>query len=183
MKKVGYIFRKILPVIILGSIAVVLEAKADEPMKALAAIIVTALGSFAVGLFTKFPKSADDLPPRSGLHSEQRNSMLTVDELILLNGEPDDVILLDPTRGNDAQGVILVYMERRWFIINGEGISFDEIEDVTFNNTTIVSAQDSYQVIIKLTGEQPTYFYLPVGYDRSWAVQVVKEIRQLIPKI
>ena len=109
--------------------------------------------------------------------------MLTVDELILLNGEPDDVILLDPTRGNDAQGVILVYMERRWFIINGEGISFDEIEDVTFNNTTIVSAQDSYQVIIKLTGEQPTYFYLPVGYDRSWAVQVVKEIRQLIPKI
>lgn len=137
MKEVGCILKKILPVIIIGSMAVVLEAKADEPMKALAATIVTALGSFAVGLFTKFPKSSnDDLPPRSGLHSEQRNSMSTVDELILLNGEPDDVILLDPTRGNDAQGVILVYMERRWFIINGEGISFDDIEVVTFNNTS-----------------------------------------------
>ena len=87
MKEVGCILKKILPVIIIGSMAVVLEAKADEPMKALAAIIVTALGSFAVGLFTKFQKSSDDdLPPRSGLHSEQRNSMSTVDNLILQNG-------------------------------------------------------------------------------------------------
>ena len=184
MKEVGCILKKILPVIIIGSMAVVLEAKADEPMKALAAIIVTALGSFAVGLFTKFPKSSnDDLPPRSGLHSEQRYSMSTVDELILLNGEPDDVILLDPTRGNDARGVILVYMERRWFIINGEGISFDDIEDVTFNNTSVVYSQDSYQVVIKLKQESPSCLYLPVGYDREWATQVVKEIRQLIPII
>lgn len=181
MKEVGYIFRKILPVIILGSIAVVLEAKADEPMKALVAAIVTALCSFAIGLFTKNSKSADDLLSQPGRRSEQRDRMRTVDELILLYGEPDDVILLDPTRGNDAQGVVLVYMERRWFIINGETVPFDDIEDVTFNNTTIVYDQDSYQVVIKLKGEQPKYFYLPVGYDRSWAVQVVKEIRQLIP--
>lgn len=183
MKEVGCILKKILPVIILGGMAVVLEAKADEPMKALAAIIVTALGSFAVGLFTKSQKSSDDLPPRSGLHSEQRYSMSTVDELILLYGEPDDVILLDPTRGNDAQGVILVYMNRRWFIINGEGISFDDIEDVTFNNTSVVYSQDSYQVVIKLKQESPSCLYLPVGYDREWAIQVVKEIRQLIPII
>ena len=76
----------------------------------------------------------------------------------------------------------MVYMERRWFIINGETVPFDDIEDVTFNNTTIVYDQDSYQVVIKLKGKQPKYFYLPVGYDRSWAVQVVKEIRQLVPK-
>ena len=109
--------------------------------------------------------------------------MSTVDELILLNGEPDDVILLDPTRGNDAQGVILVYLERRWFIINGEGISFDDIEDVTFNNTSVVYSQDSYQVVVKLKQESSSCLYLPVGYDREWAIQVVKEIRQLIPII
>ena len=170
--------KKILPILIFGAIVMVLEAMADEPMKALAAAVVSMLASFAVGLFTKNSKPADDLLPQSGMRAEQKGRTQTVDDLVVRYGEPDDAILLVPTLGNDAKGVVLVYKDRKQFIINGEEISFDDIEDVTFNNASIAYTPDSYQVVITLKDKPKSYLYLPAGNDNTWALQVVEDIRQ-----
>ena len=167
-------FKKIIPILIFGAIVAVLEAMADEPIKAMAAAVVSMLASFAVGLFTKNSKSADDLVSQP----ERKGRVQTVDDLVVRYGEPDDVLLLVPTLGNDAHGVVLVYKERRQFIINGEVISFDDIEDVTFNNASIAYTPDSYQVVITLKDKPQSYLYLPVGNDNTWALQVVEDIRQ-----
>ena len=167
-------FKKIIPILIFGAIVAVLEAMADEPIKAMAAAVVSMLASFAVGLFTKNSKSADDFVSQP----ERKGRAQTVDDLVVRYGEPDDVLLLVPTLGNDAHGVVLVYKERRQFIINGEVISFDDIEDVTFNNASIAYTPDSYQVVITLKDNPQSYLYLPVGNDNTWALQVVEDIRQ-----
>ncbi|MBO4486012.1 MAG: hypothetical protein J5734_02620 [Prevotella sp.] len=171
-------FKKIIPILIFGAIVAILEAMADEPIKAMAAAVVSMLASFAVGLFTKNSKSADDLVSQSGMNAERKGRAQTVDDLVVRYGEPDDVLLLVPTLGNDAHGVVLVYKERRQFIINGEVISFDDIEDVTFNNASIAYTPDSYQVVITLKDKPQSYLYLPVGNDNTWALQVVEDIRQ-----
>ena len=58
----------------------------------------------------------------------------TVDELIAQYGDPDDLVLLDASRGNEAEGVVLVYDKGDFLIVNGEKINKSDISEVTFKN-------------------------------------------------
>ena len=58
----------------------------------------------------------------------------TIDSLIAQYGEPDNIIVTDPTRSSEVDGAILVYTDT--LVFNQTEISKTDIVDMTFNNST-----------------------------------------------
>jgi len=102
----------------------------------------------------------------------------TVDELTAEYGEPENVIIVDATRANEALGVILVYKD--FFIIEGRRVEKSVIKNVTFNNSGTPYTPAEYQVIIAVGETQSDYLHIRVGYDAAWANDVAEQIRQNI---
>ena len=100
---------------------------------------------------------------------------LTVDELTAEYGEPDDVILVNATRANEAMGVILVYKD--FFVVEGCRIEKRDITGVTFNNSGTPYARGEYQVIIDIKQGQD-YLHVNAGYDAAWTKDVAEEIKK-----
>ena len=99
----------------------------------------------------------------------------TVDELTAEYGEPDDVILVNATRANEAMGVILVYKD--FFVIEGRRVEKRDITGVTFNNSGTPYARGEYQVIIDIRQGQE-YLHVNAGYDAAWTKDVAEEIKK-----
>ena len=99
----------------------------------------------------------------------------TVDELTAEYGEPEDVILVNATRANEAMGVILVYKD--FFVIEGRRIEKRDITGVTFNNSGTPYARGEYQVIIDIRHGQD-YLHVNAGYDAAWTKDVAEEIKK-----
>ena len=100
----------------------------------------------------------------------------TVDDLTAEYGVPEDVIIVNATRANEAMGVILAYKD--FFIVEGRRIEKRDITDVTFNNSGTPYARDEYQVIIAAGQTQGDYVHVNAGYDAAWAKDVVEQIKQ-----
>ena len=100
---------------------------------------------------------------------------LTVDELTAEYGEPDDVILVNATRANEAMGLILVYKD--FFVVEGCRIEKRDITGVTFNNSGTPYARGEYQVIIGIKQGQD-YLHVNAGYDAAWTKDVAEEIKK-----
>ena len=103
-------------------------------------------------------------------------SAMTVDDLTAQYGQPEDVILLDATRANEAMGVILVY--KSFFVVEGRRLDKSAITDVTFNNSGTPYARDEYQVIIATNSPEDSYIHVKAGYDVAWTKGVAEEIRK-----
>jgi hypothetical protein len=101
-------------------------------------------------------------------------SEMTVDELTAQYGEPDDVILVNATRANEALGVILVYAD--FLIVEGRRMAKADITDVTFNNSGTPYAPGEYQVVIATATDGCRR--ISVGYDAAWAGDVAELIRK-----
>ena len=111
-------------------------------------------------------------------HTEEvvKPSELTVDNLTAEYGEPDDVILVNATRANEAMGVILAYKD--FFVVEGRRIEKSDIRDVTFNNSGTPYAPGEYQVIIAAGSSQSDYVHINTGYDAAWTKDVVEQINK-----
>ena len=122
----------------------------------------------AYGIYRRFrkPKTAE---PKAGLPSLQ--------QLEELYGTPSDVIVLNATKCNQTDGVILAYDDAGFFIINGEKVPLDEISDVTFNNRSIPWESPEYQILIQTTASASSFIRVTVGYDSEWAKNVTMQIR------
>ena len=100
----------------------------------------------------------------------------TVDDLTAEYGEPEDVILLNATRANEAMGVILAYKD--FLVVEGRRIEKSDITGVTFNNSGTPYAPGEYQVIIGAGPSQDDYIHVKTGYDATWTKDVVEQIRK-----
>ena len=100
----------------------------------------------------------------------------TVDDLTAEYGEPEDVIILNATRINEAMGVILAYKD--FFVVEGRRIEKRDIKDVTFNNSGTPYTRDEYQVIIAAGEAQSDYIHVNAGYDAAWTKDVVEQIKK-----
>ena len=98
----------------------------------------------------------------------------TVDELTAEYDEPEDVILVNATRGNEAMGVILVYKD--FFVVEGRRIDKSDITGVTFNNSGTPYARGEYQVIIATSSQG--YLHVNAGYDAAWTKDVAEEVKK-----
>ena len=141
--------------------------KKDNILKVIAAALSAVLVTPFTLLFTWRKKKPED-------SSESRKNK-TVDELIAKYGDPDDIVLLDASRGNDAEGVVLVYDSM--MMINGEKINKSDISEVTFKNAAIAYLPDDYQVILISKNPKIPQIQLHVGYERKWAMQVVEQLQ------
>ena len=100
----------------------------------------------------------------------------TIDDLTAEYGEPEDVILLNATRANEAMGVILAYKD--FLVVEGRRIEKSDITGVTFNNSGTPYAPGEYQVIIAAGPSQDDYIHVKTGYDATWTKDVVEQIRK-----
>ena len=100
----------------------------------------------------------------------------TVDDLTAEYGEPEDVILLNATRANEAMGVILAYKD--FLVVEGRRIEKSDITGVTFNNSGTPYAPGEYQVIIAAGPSQSDYIHVKTGYDAAWTKDVAEQIRK-----
>lgn len=141
--------------------------KKDNILKVIAAALSAVLVTPFTLLFTWRKKKPED-------SSESRKNK-TVDELIAKYGDPDDIILLDASRGNEADSVVLVYDST--MMINGEKINKSDISEVTFKNAAIAYLPDDYQVILNSKNPKIPSIQLHVGYERKWAMKVVEQLQ------
>ena len=141
--------------------------KKDNILKVIAAALSAVLVTPFTLLFTWRKKKPED-------SSESRKNK-TVDELIAKYGDPDDIILLDASRGNEADSVVLVYDST--MMINGEKINKSDISEVTFKNAAIAYLPDDYQVILISKNPKIPQIQLHVGYERKWAMKVVEQLQ------
>ena len=130
--------------------------------------VVAGLIGYAVKLF--WNKKQSKIVP-----DPKKNHPKTVDELIAKYGDPDDIILLDASRGNEADSVVLVYDSM--MMINGEKINKSDISEVTFKNAAIAYLPDDYQVILISKNPNIPPIQLHVGYERKWAMKVVEQLQ------
>ena len=138
-----------------------------------AALVVGGLAKYAFRLF--FKKESKEV-------QEERTKprAKSVDELIARYGEPDDVVMLNAARGNEAESVILVYNSRKLFIICGEEVKMSDVVDVTFNNAAISYTPDNYQVIITTADKQKPIYHLLAGYDIEAAKDATIQIKKYV---
>ena len=141
--------------------------KKDHILKVIAAALSAVLVTPFTLLFTWRKKKPED-------SSESRKNK-TVDELIAKYGDPDDIILLDASRGNEVDSVVLVYDST--MMINGEKINKSDISEVTFKNAAIAYLPDDYQVILISKNPKIPQIQLHVGYERKWAMKVVEQLQ------
>ena len=132
--------------------------------------VVAGLIGYAVKLF--WNKKQSKIVPDS-----KKNHPKTVDELIAKYGDPDDLVLLDASRGNEAEGVVLVYDKGDFLIVNGEKINKSDISEVTFKNAAIAYLPDDYQVILNSKNPKIPQIQLHVGYERKWAMKIVEQLQ------
>ena len=98
------------------------------------------------------------------------NSELNVDGLTEKYGAPDDVIVTDPTKGNEVEGCILVYREKGFFIIRGLEVRENEITDVVLKNdgpNPYLPAD--YQLHITTSRDDYPWLTVSVGNEPGWA--------------
>ena len=158
--------KKILPILVAAIVLVLTMSISNDPKMALVTTLFSMLVSYAIGLFLK-PAAPDDLQQSSHVRDAEHAYQKTVDELINFYGEPDDIVLLNPTRGNEAQGVVLVYSQQGFIVVDGEKMLIADIDDVTFNNAAPQNKK------------QPLH-HLPLGNDGDWALQATEQLRQYL---
>ena len=153
--------------IILGVIAVALLVIYGTVMShVLLPIISFVLFIIAINEYYRRHRNSDD---------KVRPFEKNVEDLTADYGEPEDVIILNATRGNEAMGVILVYKD--FLVIEGNRIEKNDITGVTFNNSGTPYARGEYQVIIAIRqGED--FLHVNTGYDAAWTKDVVEEIKK-----
>lgn len=153
--------------IILGIIAVLLlVVSITITSNDLILLVLVLLFAIAINEYHRRHHSKDEVKPFER----------TVDDLTAEYGEPEDVIILNATRINEAMGVILAY--KNFLVVEGRRIEKRDIKDVTFNNSGTPYTRDEYQVIIAAGEAQSDYIHVNAGYDAAWTKDVVEQIKK-----
>ena len=100
-----------------------------------------------------------------------------LDDFIAQYGQPDDIIITDPTRAEEAEGAILVYHKEGTMVYNGQTINIKDIKDITFNNSALPYFASDFQIILTTTNPEMPLVRIFVGSDAVWAQQVVVAIK------
>ena len=102
----------------------------------------------------------------------------TVDDYIIQHGEPEAIVVLDATRSNELNAVVLVYNHE--LVVNGESIDRAAVTDVTFNNASNPYVNCDYQMVLTTTLPDNPVVRTPIGSDAEWASEVTRQLAQAI---
>lgn len=102
----------------------------------------------------------------------------TVDHYVVMHGQPEAAVVLDATRSNELDAVILVY--DRQLVVGGEAISREAVTGVTFNNAANPYVNNNYQLVLTTTLPVRPVIRAALGSDAEWAKQVTTDLAQYI---
>ena len=106
------------------------------------------------------------------------NVKQTVDDYVEANGEPIDMIALDPTRCNEPDAVILVYEHD--LVTNGITIPRNKVKSITFNNAAMPYVDNRYQIVLTTSLSDMPIIHLWVGADATYASEVLQQLNQYV---
>ena len=140
-------------------------------------LIIIILAFFAIFLLVIRDKRKERL-----LKESEKNRLASVDDVIAQYGEPDHIVVVNPTRGNDTEGTVLEFKSKNILFINGFPIEKQHIKDVSFSNFANAYLPNDYKVIIITDGAGQNVIHIPLGAgnDAHYANEVVKEIKSLL---
>ena len=93
-----------------------------------------------------------------------------------LEGEPDEQIVVSPTRINESTGSIFVYRDKGILVYNGVQFPLDSISDVSFNNVAPNPyVPGEYHILLIL--KDGRVLHIPAGMDRIYAQEVAMKLR------
>ncbi len=98
----------------------------------------------------------------------------TVDDYVASNGEPEDVIVLDATRSNELDAVVLVYEKN--LVIEGKPVERDKITGVTFFNAQNPYVTSEYHLVVNTTIPEIPSVDTPIGNDAQYAEDIVTQL-------
>lgn len=101
----------------------------------------------------------------------------SIDELISLYGEPDEVIVANNSKTEGKDGVVLIYRDKGLLVINGQAIRKADIKEVMIKNENNPYLMADYQIRVVTSLEENPYLFIETGNSSVWAEDVLRQIQ------
>lgn len=102
----------------------------------------------------------------------------TVTESTQLPQEPDELIVVNPTKANEPEGSILLYRKEGVLVFGDMQIPLDMITDVSMKNVSDPYILGAYHLLLVLSNGQVAH--IPAGQDREWANEALIQLRDAV---
>ena len=116
-------------------------------------------------------------PPRV-LPDDTADVPETVTETTRLPQEPDELIVVNPTKANEPDGSILIYRKEGVLVFFDKKIPLDKIVDVSVTNVSNPYIPGAYHLLLVLSDGKVAH--IPAGSDREWANEALIQLREAI---
>lgn len=117
-------------------------------------------------------------PPRVLLDDDVADVPETITEPTRLPQEPDELIVVNPTKANDPEGSILLYRKEGVLVYGDMQIPLDMITDVSMKNVSDPYILGAYHLLLVLSNGQVAH--IPAGQDREWANEALIQLRDAV---
>lgn len=117
-------------------------------------------------------------PPRVLLDDDVSDVPETITEPTRLPQEPDELIVVNPTKANDPEGSILLYRKEGVLVYGDMQIPLDMITDVSMKNVSDPYILGAYHLLLVLSNGQVAH--IPTGQDREWANEALIQLRDAV---
>lgn len=140
-------------------------------------VIFIILAFFVISILVIRDKHRDKVKSEA-----EKNRLTSVDDFISKYGDPDNIVVVSPIRGNDTEGTVLEYKSQNMIVVNGMEIEKQHIRDVSFSNFANAYIPNDYKIIIitDIPGMNVIHIPLGAGNEAHYANQVVKDIKALL---
>ena len=93
--------------------------------------------------------------------------------------EPDDLVVINPTRVNEPDGAILVYRKEGVLVFDGKQIPIGKIvEGSVSNSNNNPYLPVAYHILLGM--DDKNIVHIPVGQDFEWAQEALKQLQAAI---
>ena len=117
-------------------------------------------------------------PPRVLPDDDVADVPETVTETTRLPQEPDELIVVNPTKANEPEGSILLYRKEGVLVFGDKQIPLDMITDVSMKNVSDPYILGAYHLLLVLSNGQVVH--IPAGQDREWANEALIQLRDAV---
>ena len=93
--------------------------------------------------------------------------------------EPDDLVVINPTRINEPDGAIRVYRKEGVLVFDGKQIPIGKIVDgCVSNSNNNPYLPVAYHILLGM--DDKNIVHIPVGQDFEWAQEALKQLQAAI---
>ena len=100
---------------------------------------------------------------------------------VALPADPDDQVVINPTRANEPDGAVFIYRKEGVLVFNGTQIPMDRIVDafvINVNDNPYIPAV--YHIQLNLGNGKAAR--IPAGNDAEWANEALKQLKEAIDR-